>query len=1420
MTDEFNTNAEVGIDVSKAVAALNRLISGLADVQTSSPQAAKALETLERQAVQIVQSLNKGTTAVKGQAAAIESLISQYNRLGVASLKNAGKVQKELQSAFSLAGQKTSQKQNDAFASYSPNIAASAAIQKQYDEQVRYAKQANQQMLRDSDTARQAELSALRSSIQEKYKLQDQASQAQLRYAAEAARAGTKYGKEVRNDLSNQRYALYDVATTWGVVSAATIAAAAISTKIAVDFEKNFATVKRTVGGTAEQMQSLRADLIDLSTSLPTSFADITAIAALGGQLGIGASGIEQFTEVVAKLTATTNLSAEAAGTALGRFQSLLDVPSSQFENLGSAILKVGVNSVATESQIVSTATQISSMGEFAGLSADQVIGLSGALASVGTQPELSRGTVTRVFTTMSKAIAAGGDQLNEFARLSGVSADQFRAAWRTDQFASVFQGFLKGISSEGNNSVKTLNELGISSQRDVPLLLRLASSQGVVTQAFNDAAVGFRDGTELNKQYAITAGTVAAKLTILGNSFKALIEAPSSGALGPIAGIVDLLTDLANGLRLFASTDVGKVLGIIALSALGLIGALTGLRAMQALVTASSYAMTIAYRELNGTALAARTGLTGLVGQMAALAVGTTRATAAQEAYNAALAAGNGRVGAVAAGARAGAVAVNGLAGAFRTAMIAAGWLAVIGIGISVLTSFAQKNQEADAAVDGLTDSLDVNTGAITENTRAQVFDALVKDGTIDRAKRLGLSLDLVTDAAMGNTAAINTLRDGLSALNNEDVTRSGGAFDADTYNRVRDSAEDYRSILSSVGVQSGRVADAQSALNDQLSAGVGASGDIADEAANLSGELQDLLDTQYEVIGGTVGVQNALYALGSSLGENGASFDAYSVAGRQNLAALQSALSAMVTASGGDAAALATMVAGLMQSLASYGVDTVNQLAYVQSALAQLTGGKGVAGLASVQNAAAQAGNALGQGFSSGAGKAAKSVSKAGKSAGGAAKEIKTLSDYVSDLKGVFSSAFDIRFGLETSIDSVSEAYAKLSEYAADAADAVNSALGDIRDADAEIRSLNAANTTLGYQLTVAQDYGDTLRANEILAEMADNNAKIASQEDDRTKSSKDLSKAQAALNKSLDGSTEGSREQRDMVLTLVKSYQDQVVALANSGLSQQEVARRTQELKNQFIAQLTQMGYNRAEVDRYATAFDDLTLAILRVPRNITVNADTSPAQRAIDEFLAKNANRQSNVGVGLNVPDGGSTYGLGQQAGAAYADGWNVAVNARRKLVTQQDASLPGGVRYSTDGGRNWFLKRGGEVGSGVQYHSTGGVHGLGFKPRGTDTTPAMLTPGEFVQQRQAVKYYGLPYMNALNNMQIPRYLGSGGSASRSTPSAPNNMIQLVELLPNQLSQLAQMVSTHVSLDGKIVAEATNNVNATSARRGSN
>lgn len=70
-----------------------------------------------------------------------------------------------------------------------------------------------------------------------------------------------------------------------------------------------------------------------------------------------------------------------------------------------------------------------------------------------------------------------------------------------------------------------------------------------------------------------------------------------------------------------------------------------------------------------------------------------------------------------------------------------------------------------------------------------------------------------------------------------------------------------------------------------------------------------------------------------------------------------------------------------------------------------------------------------------------------------------------------------------------------------------------------------------------------------------------------------------------------------------------------------------------------------------------------------------------------------------------------------------------------------------------------------------YRANGGsILGSLFKPKGTDTVPAMLTPGEYVVRRRAVSYFGAKFMQKINNLDI------AGAMKDLSVRAGNNLSQ--------------------------------------------
>jgi hypothetical protein len=85
-------------------------------------------------------------------------------------------------------------------------------------------------------------------------------------------------------------------------------------------------------------------------------------------------------------------------------------------------------------------------------------------------------------------------------------------------------------------------------------------------------------------------------------------------------------------------------------------------------------------------------------------------------------------------------------------------------------------------------------------------------------------------------------------------------------------------------------------------------------------------------------------------------------------------------------------------------------------------------------------------------------------------------------------------------------------------------------------------------------------------------------------------------------------------------------------------------------------------------------------------------------------------------------------------------------AQASAILAQGAAGPGG----SGGGGGGILMRTYASGGMVAKYLKGGGMPDWAKPRGTDTIPAMLTPGEFVMRKYAVDKFGVDKMKAINN----------------------------------------------------------------------
>lgn len=298
------------------------------------------------------------------------------------------------------------------------------------------------------------------------------------------------------------------------IVSAGIGAIAGGSLKASLDFESAFAGVEKTVDGTTEQLANLKQGILDMSTELPSSAVEISAVAESAGQLGIQTDNVLAFTRTMIDLGNSTNLSADEASSSLAKFANIVNMSADDYDKLGSVIVDLGNNFATTERDIVEMATRLAATGELTGLTEAQIMGLATAMSSVGIEAEAGGSAMSKLLQKMSTAVETGKSgklTLEDLAKVSGTTAKDFKKAFKEDS-AQALSSFIEGLNNterNGKSAIAVLQDLGITDVRMTNTVLSLANAHGVMGNALKTADKAWKQNTaltnEANKRYATT---------------------------------------------------------------------------------------------------------------------------------------------------------------------------------------------------------------------------------------------------------------------------------------------------------------------------------------------------------------------------------------------------------------------------------------------------------------------------------------------------------------------------------------------------------------------------------------------------------------------------------------------------------------------------------------------------------------------------------------------------------------------------------------------------------------------------------------------------------------------------------------------------------------------------------------------------
>lgn len=850
-----------------------------------------------------------------------------------------------------------------------------------------------------------------------------------IRQQTSALQEQARIQDEASRSLENHRFALYEVATAYGVASGAMFAMGAGAVKAFAQYESGMTSVERTSGLIGEQftgeLQELEGQLLEMSDTIPTTTGEILDMAARAGQLGVAADEIAGFTDSISKFVAISDtVDATSAAEAFGRIANLTG--NRDWEELASMVALVGVNSAATDQQILKTAQEISQAGAAANYSSDQIIGLAGAFASLGVPPERARSVMQDLNKVMNKSLAGMNNGLAEAASLMGITADEAANLWQTDSGA-FFTQFVEGLSGVDNLTL-ALSNVGLEGARAQPVFSALVNNlrdtgagASVLETALADAASQVGEATALTEQYTPLLDDLNSKWIMLTNTFGTTAAAIGSTLAPMLGSMADSLADVLVGVREFVTSPLGGTITEWLLRIAGLSAGLLALRGSIFLVTAWAGALSASLKMVGGA-------------------------------------------------------------------------------------------------------------------------------GMLVQLKNIALALGLMQPAAAGSTTAVWSLRSAILGLG--------------------------RSLI-------------------------------------IIGLLQVLMEVLFNFPGAVQTAGNALQWLADGMTWVANTFG-------EAAQFIVGAVSAIL----GALNPLLNVIAPILNLAGPTGLSGwADQLkgwaSSMQSAGDAASGSEGAMG--DIMTLFEDTGEAA-EGAGEGAEGAADGIEDAGDAAEAAAPKLRTLIDYASELSQVWNRAFEIRFSGSQTFDAITSSMQRIAKETRESERAIRDLQDRLRSLNADMSGLQSELGIQQYFLGIAVEYGDTERAGAIQANIAKLQADIAAKQTETTKTTEDLKLAQDANSKSLVGNSEAAIKNRSDILALVTAYQAHLEALAKSGMGADELAAATQALKQDFMAQASQLGYNTGELGIYAAAFDDVAFAIANIPRNVDIDVNVNPALTALQELRA--------------------------------------------------------------------------------------------------------------------------------------------------------------------------------------------------------
>ncbi|EAI7783901.1 phage tail tape measure protein [Campylobacter jejuni] len=353
-----------------------------------------------------------------------------------------------------------------------------------------------------------------------------------------------KLNANLRAELKAQRKGLQDEFLSLGNVIRGGIIGKGLGE--AISFESAMADVRKVVNfDEGDDIKKMSTDILKMSQTLPVTANELAAIAAAGGQIGLGSKDVREFTNLVTKMKVAFDMSAEDVGDSVAKIKNILGISLKDMEDLGDSINNLSDNSASKAREIIDVMKRTAAAGKQIGFTKEQIAALSSSFISLGKGPEVAGTAINSLYRVLATADNMGTKTESAFAKL-GISGAFLKQA-SFDDPQKALDMFLQRISKlDQKEQMGVL--VDIFGREFADDMATLVGGLDTYKEALKNAGDEAKKGS-LQREFDTRAATTENSIILMKNAFNSLAVNLGSVFLPAISWVSAGISYLVNSI-------------------------------------------------------------------------------------------------------------------------------------------------------------------------------------------------------------------------------------------------------------------------------------------------------------------------------------------------------------------------------------------------------------------------------------------------------------------------------------------------------------------------------------------------------------------------------------------------------------------------------------------------------------------------------------------------------------------------------------------------------------------------------------------------------------------------------------------------------------------------------------------------------